>query len=60
MDWTFSPYVAAYFAFRDPESYPYDPCAIFRLNWVLVESASLQLLDKNKANRYEDCLVLLV
>jgi hypothetical protein len=60
LDWTFSPYVASYFAFRGArEADASRRCAIYRLNWMIVESASQDLVGKTPDLPYSDCLVLL-
>jgi hypothetical protein len=58
LDWTFSPYVAAFFAFRN-RTEESDRCAVFRLNWRLVIITSERLMKKNPDGPYDDCLVLI-
>ena len=61
LDWTMSPYVAAFFAFRSRAGRS-DECAVFRLNWAVARNTSQKLLetDPKAENPYDDCLVLIV
>jgi len=56
----FSPYVASYFAFRGAREHDQGRrCAIYRLNWMIVEQASQAMVGKKPNLPYSDCLVLL-
>jgi hypothetical protein len=65
LDWSMSPYVAAFFAFwEDPGPAASSECAVFRLGWAMLNSPDAVPVEQdvrpNDLKAYADCLALVL